>query len=462
MVDHDAVRATLALMVVTTMMIVAGRASSTDDVAPQSRPNFAEHIAPVLRAHCTVCHRPGRPVPFALVTYEETRAQGEPIVKAVESGHMPPAQPAIDQGLPPFRDVRRLDERQIRILRNWVATGMPPGDLRRIPPPPDYPIRWPLGVPDVTMSLPRAIPLPPGADPRVFNVVLGLASAQDRWIRAIDFSPTSQGAINHLIFFTVPGDHVIDDTDLLPGVPGLLSADRLESPGARLLAADRSLLPVAVWRPGALARVMPADTGHKLPAWHNLVMQIHTRPSDEGGIEDGQVGIYWTPSPPPIELRPIQVPPSFGVAAGLAIPAGESAYALRDSLTLPVAVDAYAARGLAHLRGRSLRLTAVLPNGRARNLLVLDRWDPGWPDTYFFAAPVRLPAGTRLESEIVYDNSPANARLAGLAMRRVAWGPTLASEVGTMTLIVSLRSAADLQALEAARAEHFKAQVLRR
>ncbi len=462
MVDHDAVRAALSALVVTTMMAVAARAPAADGRAVQSRPNFAEHVAPILRAHCTACHRPGRPVPFPLVTYEEVRAQGASIVKAVESGHMPPAQAASDRDLPPLRDARRLESRQVRTLRNWWASGMQPGDLSRIPPPPDYPLRWPLGLPDVTTSLPRAIPLPPSADARVFNVVLAVAAARDRWIRAIDYSPTSQGSISHAIFFVAPADHVIDDTDLLPGVPGLLSADRLESPGTRLLAADRSLLPVAVWSPGALARVMPADTGQKLPAWHNLVMQIHTRPSDEGAIEDGQAAIYWTAAPPPIELRPIQVPPSFGVAAGLGIPAGEPAYTLRDTFTVPVAIDAYAARGHAHLRGRSLRMTAILPNGRTRNLLVLDRWDPRWPDTYFFAAPIRLPAGTRLETEIVYDNSSANPRLAGLAKRRVAWGPTLASEIGSMTLIVSVRSAADVQALETARAEHFKAQVLRK
>ena len=385
--------------------------------------------------------------------------QGDAILRAVESGHMPPAQAAAGDGLPLLRDAQRLDARQIAILRNWVATDMRPGDLRRVPPPPDYPMRWPLGVPDVTISLPRALPFPPSTDARVFNVVLGLATAEDRWIRAIDFNPSSSGVINHVIFFTAPVDHVVDDSDLLPGVPGLFSADRLESPGARLLAADRSLLPIAVWTPGGLSRVMPAGTGQKLPRWTNVVMQVHTRPSDSGAIEDGQVAIYWTPGPPAIELRPIQVPPSLGVAAKISIPADEPAYVLRDWFTLPVDVVAYAARGHAHERGRSLRLSAILPGGATRPLLQLDRWDPRWQDTYFFAAPIRLPKGTRLQSDIVYDNSATNPRIAGLPPRRVMWGPTLASEIGSMTLVVSVEPG-DVEALEAARAAHFRAQVV--
>jgi mono/diheme cytochrome c family protein len=460
MVDHDAVRAVFGALVVTTMVAAAARAPAAGDAA-QARPDFAEHVSPILRAHCTSCHRPGRAAPFALLTYAEARAQGEAIVTAVESGHMPPAQAAIGDGLPALRDALHLNARQIAILRNWVATGMRPGDLRRVPPPPDYPMRWPLGLPDITITLPRALALPPSADARVFNVVLGLASAQDRWVRAVDFNPSSSGAITQVVFFTAPADHVIDDSDLLPGVPGLFSSDRLESPGDRLLAADRSLLPIGVWTPGGLTRVMPAGTGQKLPRWTNVVMQVHTRPSDSGAIEDGQVAIYLTPGPPPIELRPIQVPPSFGVAARLSIPAGEAAYVLRDWFTLPVDVDAYAARGHAYERGRSLQLSAILPGGAARTLLQIDRWDPRWQDTYFFAAPIRLPKGTRVQTEIVYDNSPSNARIAGLQSRRVSWGPTLASEIGSMTLVVSVRSPEDGEALDTARAAHFRAQILK-
>jgi hypothetical protein len=328
---------------VTTMIAAAGRVPVAGG-ASQSRPNFAEHVSPILRAHCAPCHRPGRAAPFELLTYADARAQGPAIVKAVESGHMPPAQAARGNGLPPLRDPLHLEARQIAILRNWVATEMRPGDLRRVPPPPDYPMRWPLGVPDITVTLPRPLPLPPDADARVFNVVLGLASAQDRWIRAIDFNPSSSGAITQVIFFSAPASHVIDDSDLLPGVPGLFSSDRLESPGERLLAADRSLMPISVWTPGGLTRVMPAGTGQQLPRWTNVVMQVHTRPSASGAIEDGQVGIYLTAGPPSLELRPIQVPPSFGVAARLSIPAGEAAYVLRDGFTLPVDVDAYAAQ----------------------------------------------------------------------------------------------------------------------
>jgi hypothetical protein len=459
MVDHDAVRAFLCALFVTTMIAAAGRVPVAGG-ASQSRPTFAEHVSPILRAHCAPCHRPGRAAPFELLTYADAHAQGAAIVRMVESGHMPLAQASQGIGLPPLRDALHLDARQIATLRNWVATNMRPGDLRRVPPPPDYPMRWPLGVPDITVTLPRPLALPPSADARVLNVVIGLAAAEDRWIHAIDFNPSSSGVITQVIFFSAPASHVIDDSDLLPGVPGLFSSDRLDSPGERLLAADRALLPISVWTQGGLTRVMPAGTGQRLPRWTNLVMQLHTRPSVSGAMEDGQVAIYLTPGPPSIELRPLQVPPSFGVAARLSIPAGEPAYVLRDWFTLPVDVDAYAARGHAHERGRSLQLSAILPGGTARPLLQLDRWDPRWQDTYFFAAPIRLPKGTRVQTEIVYDNSPSNPRLAGLPPRRVMWGPTLASEVGSMTLVVSVRRPEDVEALEAARATHFKAQVI--
>ncbi len=36
---------------------------------------FAEHIAPIVHAKCTMCHRKGQSGPFELLTYEDVRGQ---------------------------------------------------------------------------------------------------------------------------------------------------------------------------------------------------------------------------------------------------------------------------------------------------------------------------------------------------------------------------------------------------
>jgi hypothetical protein len=198
-----------------------------------------------------------------------------------------------------------------------------------------------------------------------------------------------------------------------------------------------------------------------LPARSNLILQVHARASDTGAIEDGHVAIYFSKSPRPRTVVPLALPPALGLVSGLDIPAGDARYVLRDSFTLPVDVDAAGAHGYAHLRAREMKLTARLPNGNTRGLLWIDRWDADWQDTYYFAAPVRLPKGTVIQSEITYDNSPANPRNPSSPPRRVAWGPTLRDEVGTLVLLVAARDDAGAAAIETARERHFEGLLMR-
>ena len=61
-----------------------------------------------------------------------------------------------------------------------------------------------------------------------------------------------------------------------------------------------------------------------------------------------------------------------------------------------------------HLLGRTMRVTARFPDGTRRCLVDVEDWDLRWQRTYFYRAPVVLPAGTVLELEATFDNSYAN------------------------------------------------------
>src|SRR5258708_24444272 len=104
------------------------------------------------------------------------------------------------------------------------------------------------------------------------------------------------------------------------------------------------------------------------------------------------------------------MPPSYSLFSGLDIPAGEKDFVIRDSYTLPVAIDAVGVGAHAHYLGRQLRMTAVLPGGEVKTLLLIKDWDFAWQDRYFFQQQQLLPKGTRLEDEIHWDNSAANPR----------------------------------------------------
>jgi hypothetical protein len=109
-----------------------------------------------------------------------------------------------------------------------------------------------------------------------------------------------------------------------------------------------------------------------------------------------------------------------------------------------------------------MTMTATLPNGTERGLLRIDRWNVDWPESYFFAAPVRLLKGTAIRVEIVYDNSAANPRNLFSPPRRVGWGRLSVGEMGSMTLLITAPAGPDAQTLDAAVAQHLRDQLLAR
>src|SRR5262249_13713191 len=150
--------------------------------------------------------------------------------------------------------------------------------------------------------------------------------------------------------------------------------------------------------------------GQALPAHSSIVVQLHFHPSGKPEREQGRIGLYFTKSPPAKSLSGVQVPPAFGIGAGIDIPAGERRYEIHDSLVLAADIEALGARAHAHYLGKEMKLTATLPDGSTKGLLWISDWDFGWQDSYFYKEPFALPKGTRLDVEIVYDNSAGNPR----------------------------------------------------
>ena len=86
---------------------------------------------------------------------------------------------------------------------------------------------------------------------------------------------------------------------------------------------------------------------------------------------------------------------------------------------------------------RSMRATATLARRtRARRCSTSRAWDFDWQDQYRYRDPIRLPAGTELAMEYVFDNSAANARNPHQPPRRVVYGPAASDEMGDLWLQV--------------------------
>ncbi len=98
-------------------------------------------------------------------------------------------------------------------------------------------------------------------------------------------------------------------------------------------------------------------------------------------------------------------PPSFGHPARDRPPSGIS---IRSSLVTHRDILLTAVRPLNLDSGKSMEITAYLPDGEVRHLIWLQDYRKEWTRNYTFREPVRLPQGTQIN---VVAESPARALL---------------------------------------------------
>lgn len=340
---------------------------------------------------------------------------------------MPPWKPIADHG-GPFEDERRLSAGEIATLARWVKADAPegsPADLAPVAPRVDG---WRNGTPDLVVRMPEAYVLGAGGSDVFRNFVIPLPISSTRCVRGIEFHPHSR-AVHHANMHIDPtaGSRRFDAADPEPGYTGPLSPDA-EFPDGHFLG----------WTPGQAPPLLPQDMCWRLEAGSDLLLQMHMRSTGRQESVQPTVAFYFSDRPAtriPVMLR-------LG-KQDLDLAAGESDLSVRDSYVLPVDADVQAVQPHAHYLAREVAAFAELPNGSRRWLIHIDDWDFSWQDVYRYAAPVRLPKGTRLVMEYVFDNSAKNPRNPHRPPRRVWWGQQTTDEMGDLWVQVGTRDDQD-------------------
>jgi tetratricopeptide (TPR) repeat protein len=396
---------------------------------PAGAVTFARDVAPLIQSHCVSCHRANGDAPFSLATFDEVRRRAATIVAVTRSRYMPPWKPA--PGFGDFHGSRRMSDAAIAVIERWVKTGMAEG--APLPPPPtggDH--VWERGEPDLIVELPAYV-LPAGGADIFRNFVVPVPGGAARVVRGLQFLPRSR-AVHHanIRVDTTTASRTLDRGDPDPGYEGVI-ARSADFPDGQFLG----------WTPGQVAPVLSDDTAWRLAAGSDLVVQLHLRPTGAAESIAPVIGLYLGEREPAIAPAMIRLG-----RQDLDIPAGASAHTVTDAFVLPVAVDALAIQAHAHYRARTVETWATLPDGSRRPLLRIDDWDINWQDRYLYQRPVALPAGTRLTSTYVFDNSIGNPRNPDRPPARSRWGWRSSDEMADVWIQVRTASAADRARLQ--------------
>ncbi|MEZ5967358.1 MAG: hypothetical protein R3F56_26205 [Planctomycetota bacterium] len=402
---------------------------------------FTEHVAPIVFANCVKCHREGEVAPFPLTSYHDVRKRGKMIARVTARRYMPPWHPVEGHG--DFAGAMRLSDDEIETIARWVDQGMPEGDPHQLPTLPAFTPGWQLGEPDLVVKMTEGFPVPAGGADIYRSFAIPLQFDGDRWVTAIEVRPSARSVLHHIVFAldTSGSARRAEGEDGKPGFDGM-----------RRVASG-----FGGWAVGGMPQHLPQGLAVRLPKGADLVLNSHFHPSGKAETEQTTLGLYFAKEPPTRSLVTLQLPPRFGVAAGLDVPAGKRDFELEDSFTLPVAAEAVTVGGHAHMICAEMQVFVTPPGEERRSIFWIDDWDFDWQNRYQYRTPVALPKGTLVEVRIRYDNSADNPDNPFDPPRRIRWGLQSTDEMGSVSLLLVAKDEAEAPALRRAIQAHARA-----
>ncbi|MBL8769836.1 MAG: redoxin domain-containing protein [Phenylobacterium sp.] len=359
--------------------------------ADHAKLTYVKDVAPIIEKNCMACHQEGGIGPMQLTSYEMVKGFSPMIREVIRTDRMPPynADPHVGK----FSDTKNLTPAEIKTLVHWVEAGAPRGEgADPLAGKKHVAAEWPLGKPDLILNIPEyKIPASGVVDyqrPFTLNPM-----TEGKWIRATTVKPGDRQAVHHV-----------------------LTGWMKEAPANGVASETRWRGSVGGYAVGAESNVFGGDVGTFLPAGGAVGFQMHYTPYGKETVDRTQIGVYFRDTAPKYMMRSVVVIDGTIEIQPNAPRHKETAY-----VEFPNDALLYSAFPHAHYRAYSSDLWLQTPDGKKTLLLSLPRYDFNWQRSYTFAEPIKIPAGSKLIANYVYDNSKRNPANPDPSIK-VTWG----------------------------------------
>ncbi len=392
------------------------RESASDEAkAPSLKTvNYAQHVAPILSAHCVNCHRPGEVAPFSLVGYVNARKWATMVNTVTESKKMPPWKAV--HGYGDFLEENRLSATEIETLKRWEEAGTPRGNPTLEPPAPKPAPEWPLGTPDLILQADKEFHLAAEGADVYRNFVMKNDFKEPVWVTGMTVKPGNRKVVHHMMaFLDNTGVATQKEAAQTDGQPGYSS---FGGPG---FAPAGSL---GVWVPGLNNRLMPEGKGFRIDPGTKIVLQVHYHRTGKPETDRTRVGIYLAKHPV-VDVMHLR----YILNIMLRIPAGDRERKVSMTSRIGQDVTLWALFPHMHLLGKSMKAWVELPDGSQKPLIEVRDWDFNWQLNYLLKEPMKIPAGSTIRVEAIYDNSTGNPRNPSNPPKDVRFGEQTTDEM---------------------------------
>ena len=353
---------------------------------------FYKDVASIFYARCTSCHHTGASHhPF--MNYTQTSAWASSIQYDLTTNKMPPWN--ADTSYTRFQHERIITTSEVQSILGWISGGALKGDTTLAPPAPIYSSNYELvGNADLTLSIGTFTSTSTNSDKYFcFSIPSGLT--QDRIIRAFEVVPGNKAIVHHAVITAdTTGNYTSDLSGNCYNIPGNLG--------------------IGTYAPGSKATVFPSQSPLKagifLRAGSKIIIQLHYPAGSNGQADSTKLRLFFYPVGTTGVRRIYSTTPLQNWS--MIIPANTiktySAYYPSASSGLPASLSAFAVMPHSHLICKSILYYAVNPNVDTIPLVRINNWNFEWQDYYTFKKLVKIPAGYKLYSKHVYDNTSNN------------------------------------------------------
>ena len=410
-------RIVIALFIFSCFCIACSENTKTNTPITQesTEVSFSEHIAPIIFKNCSPCHRDDGPAPFKMLSYKDVAKRAKMVAHVTKIGYMPPW-PA-DPEYRHFLGEKILADSDIALIQEWYKQGAPIGDATKTPPPPVFPKGSLLGTPDMVVKMDSAYLIKGDNTDRFMIMKLPFELPTDTFIKAVEFVPGNKQAVHHM------NGHMLrynpnKKEDLYSGARII---DRevfsmQEAFEALDIAQDDGSYPVKIpsvsnYLPGVQTVIYPKGIGgyYMSEKGSILVNDIHYGPSSKDKYDQSSFNLFFDSIPPKRPVFEIQLG-TLGISKvvpKLNIPANE----IKSFITEIEVIEDLSLLTInphMHLLGKKYKAYAVPPSGDTIPLVKIDDWNFRWQYFYTFEKMLKIPKGSIIRVEALFDNTESN------------------------------------------------------
>mgnify|MGYP001174247465 CR=1 FL=1 len=347
---------------------------------------FEREIVRILEAHCAACHTDAGPA-SPLLTYEQTWLDRERVLASVLERRMPPW-PAVP-GYGEFANDNALTSRERQFVVSWVEGLGPRNAGERFlnvggEPAADDRVQvsfdsaeWLLGEPDLIVALaPRVVDS--GGEGRTERVLLDLAPASARSIRALEFRPDDRRIVRAANFFVAETGQWLGS-----------------------------------WTPWYAFMALPEGVAYRLPAGARIAGEIRYAAMSERAVAEGSLGLFFAES----SATEPSIPTELVLEARDQLPGFATGRRLQDEARMDSETRVLSLLPELDPGAESIEVSVRRPDGGTDILLFAKDISEEWPTPYVMSEPVLVPAGSVLRATAYFANRSETPRAVAFRVR---------------------------------------------